>query len=1012
MPQVLERPSARAALPPAPAPRATKLLVLGLFLFSGASGLIYEVAWSRMFSLVLGTTVYSVATVLGVFMGGLALGSWLFGGVADRGRISGLRLYAWLELGIGAFAVALPPLMRLSDSIYRAAWPAVEGSFEGLMLVRLGLACAILIVPSVLMGGTLPVLSRYLVHSRERIGLEIGTLYAINTLGAVAGCFIAGFFLLEHLGVRLTLYTAAVLNFIVGAVAFAWSRGDATGSGREPAEEPRPSRGGHADRGIADEVTLWQSRLALGLYACSGFAALALEVLWTRSLLYFTSVDTWAFTSMLSAFLAGIGFGSLAMARFAPRIRRPLLWLAVIELLIGLSAAASIPLFERLHGTFESVAAAVPAGGLLSKIATKLAVSFVVMLAPTLLMGAAFPLVSAIYVGTRRAVGRGVGTLYALNTVGAIAGSTAAGFLIIPALGLQNGILLCSSVFLVIGLALLAALPMRRASRGVVWATCAAALAATAWTNVAFEGRPLILQSAFFKDPQRPHKLVYSHEGSAASLTVVENAVGTKLLNINGITTAINNYMDMQVHRMLSHLPMLMHPDPREVLVVGFGMGSTPWGCCQHPEVQRVDVVELLRMEKQTAPIFADINHNVIDHPKLRFIEGDGRNFLLGTRNAYDVISFNAIHPRFSPYLYTFDFYKLCRERLADDGVICAWLTQNAMTEDEFRMLCRSFTDVFEHSTLWYCNPEHFCLVGTMTPTRIDLDDLARRMAVPAVQADLADSNLAQPPVLASRLLIGGAALSDYVAGAPLNTDDLARIEFARETKEFERPIIERLIDLSRRAPPRGFFAGSEEAMREVARHQQAFDLLAAGQIEHWYPRAGPPARELAWRRALLITPENQDVRHNLGFSDLVIRQIEEELARRPENLAALTRRGMVMTELGRLDEAEAALVQALRYNPGLVPAAEQLAFVYLLSGRPGESANWLQGLLNKAKPDDPRLLYGLSVALEESGRTGEATAPRVAALNANPAWAEWFDLFRRSVETVKSLDERRRGGP
>jgi spermidine synthase len=673
----------------------------------------------------------------------------------------------------------------------------------------------------------------------------------------------------------------------------------------------------------------------------------------------------------------------------------------VIEVLVGISAAGSIPLFGWLYGAFVTVAAAVPDGGLPAKIATKLAVSFVIMLVPTLLMGAAFPLVSALYVGPRRRVGRGVGTLYALNTLGAIVGSSAAGFFIIPAFGLQGGILFCASVFLAIGLALLSAAPRRPAARGVAWATCAAVLAGTAWLNFRFEGAPLILQSGFFKNPGSPHKLVYSHEGGAASLTVVENAAGTKLLNINGITTAINNYMDMQVHRMLSHLPMLMHPDPREVLVVGFGMGSTPWGCCQHPEVERVDVVELLRAEKQTAPIFADINHNVIDHPKLRFIEGDGRNFLLGTRDAYDVISFNAIHPRYSPYLYTLDFYELCRARLSADGVICAWLTQNSMTEAEFRMLCRSFTDVFEHSTLWYCNPEHFCLVGTMQPTRIDLDELSRRMAVPPVRADLADSNLAQPSVLAARLLIGGAALADYVAGAPLNTDDRARIEFSRETKDAERPIIARLADLSRAARPREFFSGSDEALVELAAHQQAFDMLAAGQIEHWYPRVGPLASEIAWRRALLITPNNQDIRHNLGFSDLILRQIEQELARHPDNPAALAGKGAVLTELGRFDEATESLVRALKINPLLVPAVERLAFAQLLNGQPAESVPWFQGLLMKAKPDDPRLLYGLSVAFEEMGESDEAAACRLLALRAEPARAEWFELWRQTIRTM-----------
>ena len=287
-----------------------RALVLGLFLFSGVSGLIYEVVWSRMFVLVLGSTVYAVSTVLGVFMGGLALGSWLFGKVADRPGANGLRIYGWLELGIGVFGLLLPTLIHASDVIYRAAWPGVSDSFVGLLALRVLLVAMILIVPSTLMGGTLPVLSRFLVRSRRRTGLEIGILYAINTLGAVLGCFIAGFFPLEYLGIRQALLTAAVLNFAVGAAAVLWSRRAAAATaGEMPEEAPSNVR----------RYTPAQVRLALILYAFSGFAALALEVLWVRSLMYFTSVDTYAFTAMLSAFLCGIGLGSLIMSGSSPR---------------------------------------------------------------------------------------------------------------------------------------------------------------------------------------------------------------------------------------------------------------------------------------------------------------------------------------------------------------------------------------------------------------------------------------------------------------------------------------------------------------------------------------------------------------------------------------------------------------------------------------------------------------------------------------------------------------------
>jgi spermidine synthase len=970
-------------------------LILALFLFSGVSGLIYEVVWSRMFVLVLGSTVYAVSTVLGVFMGGLALGSWLFGRLADRPGASGLRLYGWLELGIGVYALVLPLLMGASDVAYRGVWPLVADSFAGLTFMRVLMAAFILTIPAALMGGTLPVLSRFLIKTRERTGREIGGLYAINTLGAVAGCLLAGFVLLEWLGVRGSLLAAAGLNLVVGTLALAWSRRVSGGSGGGVAEAPPAN---------VRRYEPWQIRAALVLYAFSGLAALALEVLWTRSLMYFTSVDTYAFAAMLAAFLTGIGVGSLLVAPFVSRVRHPLLVLGGVQLGIGLTAALSIPLFSLLYGLSDGLASLLPPATLLSKIVTKLSLSFLVMLVPTLLMGAAFPLISAVYVGARQQVGRGVGTLYALNTVGAIVGSVLAGFVLIPLVGLQQGIMLCASLYVLLGMILVATAPRRRGPRTVAVAASVVGAVVVVALNVRFDGQPMILQSAYFKNREKAHRLVHYHEGASASLAVLENPAGVKLLNINGITTAINNHDDMQVHRMLSHLPLLMHPSPRLALIVGFGMGSTPWGCCQHPELERVDVVELLRSERETAPMFEDVNHGVLDHPKLSFIVGDGRNYLLATRERYDMVSFNAIHPRYSAYLYTRDFYDLCRQRLTDDGVICAWMTQNSMRDVEFRMLCRSFVEVFPHATLWYCNPEHFCLIGTMQPTRIDLAAWQQRMDQPAVRRDLADSGLERPLVLLSRYLLGPAALAQYVAGAPLNTDDRPRIEFARETRADHRLIIERLVERDESAAPIVTDLG-ETGGSALRRHEQAAREIMLGQVKHWYPRPDESRLEpeMHFRRALLLCPESEDVRYNLAFSTSVKEQVRETLQNHPTHPGALTRAGAILLEEGRLAQAEQYLTRALAQDRGFVPAAEHLGLVYLFGGRPEAGVSALSAVNQAKGGQDLRVRYALSRALELAGRSEEAADHRDAALSRAPELDAWLDLYAETVMLMRS---------
>jgi len=925
---------------------AYRTVIIFLFLFTGVSGLIYEILWTRMFSLVLGTTVYAVAVVLSVYMGGLALGSWFFGRIVDRPGASGFRLYAWLEGAVGVYAFILPFLMNLSDEIYKMAWPLLSESFAGQNVLRMGLAVLILIVPTTLMGGTLPALSRYLVRSRDRSGFEIGTLYAVNTLGAVFGCFITGFFLIELLGVRMTLITAAILNLTVALSAYYLS-------GRSHSEEkeiPR-EKTKHRKKKTIEPKTDYSPRqiqAVLWLFALSGFTALALEVLWTRSLMYFVNIDTWAFTAMLTAFLCGIGLGSLIMTRYVEKIRKPILILAAIEILIGISAALSIPLFDLLYETRNTdLWLASATNTLLWQIVSKLFQSFFIMLIPTLLMGAAFPLVCRIYVGSRKEVGSGTGTLYALNTVGAILGSIGAGFVMMPLLGsIQNSILLSSSLYAVIGLLLLVVAMDDARARFSAKSLLAVGLVVLVVLNIQFTGQPVIKLSHFFKEQPGLFTLRYFHEGPDASISVLEKSNGLRELNINGQSTAFTNHMDMQVHRMLSHLPMLLHPDPKKVLVVGFGMGSTVWGCCQYNEVDRVDVVELLKDEKKTAQWFEEVNHGVLSHHKLKFIQGDGRNYLLGTREKYDVISFNAIHPRYSANLYTVDFYQMCREKMKSNGIICAWMTQNSLVDEEWKMLCRSFAEVFPYSTLWYCNPQHFCLIGSIKPLKIDFNKWQERIAQDGVAADLKDSNLENPFVFITRYMFGNEKLRNYLAESMLNTDDKPLVEFSRESIREERTIIDELINLKEDVLPLiEEPLPSEGIVNILNTYDQGARWMMYGQLEIWYPTK-PYGSDIAHRKALLYCPDNQDVRHNLNFSEQIREKIKEALDKSPNHPVALYDLGRIEMERGDFEKAEEYLLRSLSIQKDLPEALLQLGLLRLFQGHFEESAGLLHQLL------------------------------------------------------------------
>ncbi|MHC5066285.1 MAG: fused MFS/spermidine synthase [Planctomycetota bacterium] len=700
---------------------------------------------------------------------------------------------------------------------------------------------------------------------------------------------------------------------------------------------------------------------------------------------------------MLAAFLCGLGLGSFVFAPFVPRLSRPVLVFGLLQMMIGLTAAASVPLFAELPEVWESTYADWEAEDpLLRKMALKLSSSFFIMLLPTLLMGMSFPVVCRIYVHTPTRVGSNLGDLYALNTGAAIFGSVAAGFWLIPWLGVQQSILLMAGMYLVSGAIALQAEFLQGVGRQLPGLTAALALACTIFFSI--ETGPAVLRGKEFSGQPGRYELLYVNEGAAGSLAVIENEIGTRILNINGIITAINNFRDMQVHRMLSHLPLLIHPDPKQALVVGFGMGSTVWGCCQH-DLDQVDVVELMPAEKETAPFFADINHGVLDHEKLNFIVGDGRNYLLATPKKYDVISFNAIHPRFSANLYTRDFYELCMERMTDDGVLCAWLTQNSMLDEEWRGLCASLVEVFPHSSLWFSNPEHFCLIASKQELAIDLDRWKERMAAAGVVEDLRESNLEDPLVLITRFLFGTEVLKEYLQGAQVNTDDLPIIEFARESKRDEKAIAEDLV--RRRESVLTYVATSDETERDRLRdYEESSLLMMRGQTLEWYDRAALPAR-IEYLRGLLKTPANQDLRHYLDFSWLVHRKVAGLQADNPEDPSPWAFLGKMLVLEGDLPAAEEAFGQALARSPAYPPALVELGLLHALADGHGPCVETLAPVVNRV--NDPRSWYAYALSLEQLGRGGEAQAYRERALRVEPAVEEWFRLRKELLQVMLS---------
>ena len=376
--------------------RYIKPIVWLIFILSGASGLIYEVIWMRQLTLIFGSTVFATSTVLTAFMAGLALGSYYFGRKIDESSQSPLRIYALLEAGIGAFCLVWPLILTALGAIYVLIHRNVTSEFYTLSLIRFVLTFGVILIPSTLMGGTLPVLTRFFVKRLEQLGTNIGILYALNTFGAVVGTVAAGFFLIEALGVRWTLAIGIAINFAVAAVALVLAQNSYQSSvNRDESVEPEP------DLTDNRQLTTDNSKLALWAIGISGFCALAYEVLWTRIMVFFLGSTTYAFATMLAAFLFGIALGSMVFSRWVDRMKQPVAVFGSVQLGIGLCALILMPAFEELYGMSQAFQSTFGASRFWAFFSC-----FLVMCLPTFLMGASFPLVTKIYTGNARQLGR------------------------------------------------------------------------------------------------------------------------------------------------------------------------------------------------------------------------------------------------------------------------------------------------------------------------------------------------------------------------------------------------------------------------------------------------------------------------------------------------------------------------------------------------------------------------------------------------------------------------------
>ena len=749
----------------------TRLLVLILFFLSGVCGLVYEVVWARQLSLTFGVTIFATSTVLAAYMGGLALGSFTVGRFIDRSP-NPLRVYAILEVGIGLLALLTPLAFGFARTLYLLAADALEGHFLLFNLVRVLILFLILMIPTTLMGGTVPAIGRFLMDRKESVGWNVGLLYALNTFGAVLGVLITGFVLIPEFGLTLSTRLAAAGNISIGVILLVWRIGKMAPEARP---EPAPVVESH-------EASIERRRLValvMVVFAVSGFAALAYEIVWSRVLVIHVFNTSYAFSIMLAVFLAGLVIGDVLLIRIYDRIQKPVFWLGVVQVGIGISVVAAAAAYVPLGSVSFGLLGSSSSQSFGQSITLMLLRAALVMFPFTILLGMTFPLVARSVCNDDDSLGRSLGNIYAANTCGSILGSLGAAFVLIPLLGLRGSLLALSALNVVMGALCLWAEPVSHARRIGLGALIGAGLILPS----------LMIPKTIFFDALEPDtgKLIYYHEGITDTTSVLEWGSGGRM-QLYGDGRGTAGTMTDKLNRILGHLAHLLHRNPRRSLQIGFGVGNTLAAASLHPEVEQLDCVELSGHARETATYFWT-NKGVLDDPKVDLIIDDGRNHLLRTKTRYEVITLEPpnIYTASVVNLYTREFYELAYEAMTEDGILMQWISVGDTNDAELEQLVRSLVDVFPHVTLWDEGPMalfkaptgYLLVVGSKQPLRIDVAELERRMSAPEIRDDLQRIGLVSPAKLLSLFIAGDAATRRWTADAAAVTDDRTIVDYS-----------------------------------------------------------------------------------------------------------------------------------------------------------------------------------------------------------------------------------------
>jgi spermidine synthase/tetratricopeptide (TPR) repeat protein len=766
-----------------------KTIIALLFVITGIAGLIYQIVWFKYLGLFLGNTTYAQMTVLAVFLGGLAFGNHLFGKRADRLK-NPIFIYSVLEIFIGVYCLLYPSLNSKLGDLFLSFSSQNELMSTPFLFTsaRFVVAAFLLFLPTTAMGGTLPILSSFFVEKIENTRKEVAALYFLNSFGAVVGIMFAGFVLIKEFGLNTTIYATAFLNLIAGFSALYISLGQI--ESEESKKFPE-----QIDEKINSSPEKRIVVCAIIVVGISGMAALLYEMVWVRLLINFLGSSTYAFSIMLMAFIGGITLGSFVVSQKAVKRFNQIKLLTFLQASIALSTMIILLFYERLPYYLWKVSS------LLSRtpesfeifLFVKFLICFSLMFLPTLFMGMSLPVATEIVSSSNNQVGLSVGKVFSVNTIGTVVGVVLTGLFFIPMFGIKTTFEIGIGLNLLAASLLLLMTYQFNALEKIFFGFVGLIIFVSYLLLFPGWNEKIMLSGVFRTLSQLPpatfedftnrfegEKIVFYEEGVNANVAVTQSILNPlhKRLIINGKPDA-SSYYDMPTQILSGEIPMMLHKNPKNVFVVGFGSGTTIGSVLVHP-VDKVVCAEISKEVISAASHFKSENKNCIEDPRFKIYNEDAITFLKLSKEKYDVIISEPSNPWIAGIgnLFSKEYFSECLSKLNPDGIMVQWLQLYEADDSIVKLVLNTFSSVFPYAQIWNGTANDLIIVGSKNKITLDFNLLVQKFYTPEVKEDFERIGINNPFTFLFTQSISPRGFDSVVENFPINSETHPLLEF------------------------------------------------------------------------------------------------------------------------------------------------------------------------------------------------------------------------------------------